>query len=109
MVLLGYLATTAFCLLFLLQGCCQQHFCRVVGVALGKQKITNQMNTTLILTMLSAYLLSIAFMFLIPEGWMPKGKTPDKIVTQNDFYKKVFIMAGALVMAVALLIGYLIG
>jgi hypothetical protein len=66
------------------------------------------MSATLLLTLLSSYILSIAIMFLIPEGWMPKGNSPDKIVTEKGFYRKTFIIGGAIVIVIVLLIEHFV-
>jgi hypothetical protein len=66
------------------------------------------MSTTFLLTLLSVYVLSIAIMFLIPEAWMPKDNTPDSIVREKGFYRKVFVMGGAIIIVIILLIGYLV-
>ena len=58
----------------------------------------------LFFTMLSVYIIGIAIMFFIPESWMPKGKTPDKIVVEKEFYRKVFIIGGAVILAITILI-----
>jgi hypothetical protein len=54
--------------------------------------------------MLITYVLAIVIMFLIPERWMPKGNTPDEIVTEKGLYRKTFIIGGALVIVIATLI-----
>ena len=54
--------------------------------------------------MLITYVLAIGIMFLIPEGWMPKGNTFDRIVTNKGLYRKTFIIGGAIVIAIATMI-----
>ena len=62
------------------------------------------MNNTLLFTLLMAYVLGIVIMFLVPEGWMPKGSTPDRAVSKKGLGRKVFIIGGAIVIAIVMLV-----
>jgi cytochrome c biogenesis protein CcdA len=66
------------------------------------------MNTTLLLTLLTAYVLGMVIMFVAPEGWMPKGSTPDRIISRKGFGRTVFIIGSAIVIVIALLISCLL-
>ena len=48
------------------------------------------MTNTLLLTLLTAYALCMAIMFIVPAGWMPKGSTPDKVVNEKRLWQKGF-------------------
>ena len=62
--------------------------------------------TTLLYILLSTYLLAIGIMFLIPEEWMPKGNTTDRTVHEKGFYRKVFIIGGAIIIAIVMLMAW---
>ena len=64
------------------------------------------MNPTLFFTLLIAYVLGMVIMFIVPNGWMPKGSTPDRVVNEKGFGRKVFITGGAIVIVIVLLISY---
>jgi hypothetical protein len=66
------------------------------------------MNTALLLVLLMAYLLGVIILFIVPDGWLPKGNTPDRVVSEKGFGRKVFIIGGAIVIVITLLISYLL-
>ena len=66
------------------------------------------MNTVLLFTMLTAYVLGIIIMFIVPEGWMPKGNTPER-VAHKGLGRKVFVTSGAIVIVIISLISYFVG
>lgn len=48
--------------------------------------------------------MGVTIMFLFPERWMPKGSTPDRVVNEKGFGRKVFIIGGAIVVGLIILI-----
>ena len=66
------------------------------------------MTNTLLLTLLTAYALGMAIMFIVPAGWMQKGSTPDRDVNEKGFGRKVFITGGAVIIIILSLITYLL-
>jgi hypothetical protein len=66
------------------------------------------MTTTLSLTLLITYILGVVIMFIVPAGWMPKGNTTDRAVNKKGFGRKVFIIGGAIVLVIVLLISYFV-
>ena len=66
------------------------------------------MTNALLLTLLTAYALGMAIMFIVPAGWMPKGSTPDRVVNEKGFGRKVFITGGAVIIIILSLITYLL-
>ena len=64
------------------------------------------MNTSLLFTLLTVYVLASITMFLIPEGLFPKGHTEDRIITKKGYYRKVFLIAGACVIVLISLLDY---
>jgi hypothetical protein len=45
-------------------------------------------------------------MFIVPEGWMPKGNTPDRTIREKGFARKVFVVSGAITIIVVLIVSY---
>ena len=64
------------------------------------------MNTPVLITLIVTYVLGLAIMFLVPEGWMPKGNTPDRAVMEKGIGRKAFAIGGAIVIAIVLMIRY---
>jgi hypothetical protein len=64
------------------------------------------MNTTLLLALLMVYITGIVIMFIVPEGWMPKGNTPDRKIREKGFARKVFAVSGAITIIVVLIVSY---
>ncbi len=64
------------------------------------------MNNNLLFTMLTVYALSCIIIFLIPERLFPKGHTEERIVTSRGFYRKVFVISGAIIILIVLLVDY---
>ena len=66
------------------------------------------MTNALLLTLLTAYALGMAIMFIVPAGWMPKGNMPDRAINEKGFGRKVFIIGGALIIIIISLLTYLL-